>query len=154
VGTVLTIISGVSTPWTDHARERLVSSGHRAGGARERVVALLSEQRCCLSAQDIHARLDREIGLASVYRALDTLTRLQLVSRVDVEGTACYEPAGPGGDHHHHAICGDCGRLDPFEDPELERLIDRAGERLGYALRAHDLVLHGRCPECARVHSP
>ena len=137
------------TTWSDHARETLTRSGHRAGGARDRVVDLLSEQRCCLSAQTIHSRLHGGVGLASVYRALDTLTRLHLVHRVDVDGIACYEPAEPGGHHHHHAICGDCGRLDPFEDPELERLIDRAGERLGYALGGHDLVLHGRCPDCA-----
>jgi Fur family transcriptional regulator, ferric uptake regulator len=136
--------------WSEHARETLTRTGHRSGGAREQIVDLLADQRCCLSAQRIHERLDRRVGLASVYRALDTLTRLHLVHRVDVDGIACYEPADPGGDHHHHAICDECGRLDPFEDDELERLIDRVGERLGYALGGHDLVLHGRCPDCAK----
>ena len=137
--------------WTDHALEQLSRAGHRSGGARSEVLALLGEQSCCLSAQEIHDELrrrERAVGLASVYRALDVMTGLGLVHRIDVGGIACYEPADPSGDHHHHAICSQCGRRDAFEDPELERLLERAGRRLGYTVGGHDLVLHGACPEC------
>jgi len=142
-----------SPAWTDHAHRELTRAGHRAGGAREEVLALLARQDCCLSAQDIHERLRRgggkRVGLASVYRALDVLAQLKLVHRIDVDGTACYEPADPSGDHHHHAICDECGKMDSFEDPELERLIGGLGERLGYEVVAHDIVLRGACPDCA-----
>jgi Fur family ferric uptake transcriptional regulator len=139
--------------WTDHAHRELSRAGHRAGGAREEVLALLARQDCCLSAQEIHDRLRagsrKPVGLASVYRALDVLAQLKLVHRIDVDGTACYEKADPSGDHHHHVICEECGKMDSFEDPELERLIDGLGERLGYAVGAHDVVLRGACPDCA-----
>ena len=138
--------------WEDHARSELSRTGHRAGGARAEVLALLAQQDCCLSAQEIHDQLragERAVGLASVYRALDLLTQLKLVHRVDVDGTACYEPADPSGDHHHHAICERCGKRDAFEDPELERLIDDVAARLGYDVGAHDIVLRGSCPDCA-----
>ena len=142
----------MATDWATHAQQELQRAGHRAGGARDEVLGLLSHQDCCLSAQDIHARLStggRRVGLASVYRALDVLAQLRLVHRVDVDGTACFEPADPSGEHHHHAICDTCGRMDPFEDPELERALDAVTERLGYAARGHDLVLRGTCPSCA-----
>ena len=115
---------------------------------------LLAGQECCLSAQAIHDRLrdqDRAVGLASVYRAVDVLARLGLVRRVDVDGTACFEPADPSGEHHHHAICDRCGRLDAFEDAELEtqieerrgapRLLDRGPRRgpAGHLPRLHGL---------------
>jgi Fur family ferric uptake transcriptional regulator len=138
--------------WVEHAHRELARAGHRAGGARGEVLALLSSQQCVLSAQAIHDQLHgegRAVGLASVYRALDVLTSLRLVHRIDVDGTACYEPADPSGDHHHHAICDGCGLMSPFEDAELERLIDRLGERLGYRVDAHDVVLRGACPDCA-----
>ena len=141
------------TGWQAYAREELSRSGHRAGGARDEVLDLLAGQDCCLSAQAIHDRLrdeERAVGLASVYRAVDVLARLGLVRRVDVDGTACFEPADPSGEHHHHAICERCGKRDAFEDPELERLIDGLGRRLGYDVGAHDIVLRGRCPDCAR----
>jgi Fur family ferric uptake transcriptional regulator len=138
--------------WAAHAQRELARAGHRAGGARGEVLALLSQQRCVLSAQAIHDRLretDRTVGLASVYRALDVLTGLRLVHRIDVGGIACYEPADPSGEHHHHAICSRCGRMSAFEDPDLERLIDDLGRRLGYEVDAHDVVLRGACPDCA-----
>src|SRR4051794_17229075 len=96
------------TAWREHAEREIARAGHRSGGAREEVLSLLAGQSCCLSAQDIHDALragGRAVGLASVYRALDTLAQLLLVRRVDVDGTACYEPADPSGEHHHHAIC-------------------------------------------------
>jgi Fe2+ or Zn2+ uptake regulation protein len=140
--------------WAAHAERELARAGHRSGGARRAVVALLAAQDCCLSAHDIHARLrgaERAVGVASVYRALDALAQLGLVRRVDVDGTACYEAAGAGGEHHHHAICDRCGKLDAFEDPQLEALIDQLGARLGYDVGAHDVVLRGACPACASV---
>ena len=141
----------ISVSWAEHARRELSRTGYRSGGAREEVMALLAEQNCCLSANQIHEILrsgERRIGLASVYRALDLLAQLKLVRRLDVDGTACYEPASPSGEHHHHAICERCGKLARFEDDELERLIDRVGERLGYDVAAHDVVLRGSCPDC------
>ena len=140
------------TDWQTHARRELSRSGHRAGGAREEVLSLLARQDCCLSAQEIHDRLrggGRAVGLASVYRALDALAQLGLVHRIDVGGTACFEPADPSGEHHHHAICDRCGKMDSFEDAELERLIDSVGARLGYAVGGHDIVLRGACPDCS-----
>jgi Fur family transcriptional regulator, ferric uptake regulator len=138
--------------WREHAEHQLARAGHRTGGAREEVIALLARQSCCLSAQDIHDGLrarGRAVGLASVYRALDVLAQLSLVRRLDVDGTACYEPADPSGEHHHHAICDRCGKLDAFEDPELERLIGGVADRLGYDVAGHDVVLRGACPDCA-----
>ena len=139
--------------WTEHARRELARAGHRSGGARGEVLELLGRQSCCLSAQEIHDRLresGRSVGLASVYRALDALAQLGLVHKIDVGGTAAFEPADPSGEHHHHAICDRCGKMDAFEDPELERLIDDLGARLGYAVGGHDIVLRGDCPDCAR----
>ena len=120
--------------WTDHARSELARAGHRAGGARGEVLELLGRQRCCRSAQELHDELrdrGRSVGLASVYRALDALAQLGLVHRIDVSGTACFEPADPSGEHHHHAICDRCGKKDAFSDPELEQLIHRPGDKLG-----------------------
>lgn len=137
--------------WTEHAQRELHRAGHRTGGARAEVLGLLSRQDCCLSAQEIHDVLredGRTVGLASVYRALDVLAQLDLVHRIDRDGTAAYEPADPSGEHHHHAICDSCGKMDAFEDPALERLIDDLGARLGYEVGAHDVVLRGSCPDC------
>jgi Fur family ferric uptake transcriptional regulator len=139
--------------WIDHALDELRRSGYRSGGARSAVVGLLADQDCCLSAQEIFDGLraqGRRVGIASVYRVLDLLTTLKLVQRLDVGGdVARYEPAHPDGDHHHHLLCGGCGRLVTFEDERLERALERlAGER-GFLVETHEIVLRGACRDCA-----
>jgi Fur family ferric uptake transcriptional regulator len=138
--------------WKDHARATLRDEGFRAGGARTAVIDLLARQRCCVSAQEIWEELhDEEAapGIASVYRAVETLQKLGLVQRVDVgEGVARYEPALPGGDHHHHVVCERCGRIVPFADEDLEAAIDSLGERLGHRVSGHEVVIRGACRRC------
>jgi Fur family ferric uptake transcriptional regulator len=137
--------------WSASAHEALRAAGLRSGGARLAVVEYLGGQPCCSSAQEIHAgigRAGRNVGVASVYRVLDELVEHRLVQRVDVgDGIARYEPALHE-HHHHHVVCEDCGRVEPFSDPGLERAIDRAAGRIGYAVDGHEVVLRGACADC------
>jgi Fur family ferric uptake transcriptional regulator len=72
-----------------------------------------------------------------------------LTRRVDAaEGVARYEPLNPSGEHHHHIVCDSCGQVTAFEDPELERAIDRLAGRVDYAIDGHDVTLRGECPAC------
>ena len=138
--------------WTNAALDRLRDASGRSGSARRLVVEYLGEQDCCRSAQEIHdavrARGGR-VGIASVYRALDGMDALGLVQRIDLgDGVARFEPAHAGGDHHHHLVCDDCGKVEPFEDARLESAIARVADGRGYAVAAHDVVLRGACEDC------
>jgi Fur family transcriptional regulator, ferric uptake regulator len=138
--------------WAGHARDVLKEEGFNRGGAREAVIEYLSRQDCAATAQEIHRALrgeGRAIGIASVYRSLEALHNLQLVQRFDAgSGEGRYEAVAPSGEHHHHVICDDCERILPFEDPALEKAIHKLAERVPYAIEGHDVVLHGRCPDC------
>ncbi len=138
--------------WAGHATARLQSAGLRRGGARDAVISHLARQACCRSAHEIHEGIRAAggaVGIASVYRVLDTLVELELVQRVDVgDGVARYEPASHGSDHHHHLVCDDCGRVEPFHDPRLERALARTAGRLGVTMGQHEVVLHGACAGC------
>ena len=140
--------------WSEQAQRALRNSGHRAGGARSAVVELLAGQSCCLSAQEISEGLraqGTDVGLASVYRALDLLHEMGLVQRVEIgEGGSRYEPIVPGGEHHHHAVCDSCGRVTAFEDERLERTLERLAGRLRHSMSGHDIVIHGDCPRCTK----
>jgi Fur family transcriptional regulator, ferric uptake regulator len=138
--------------WTEHTLAVLHDGGFRSGGARTAVVELLGRQRCCATAQEIHEgtrRAGRPVGIASVYRVLDLLSDLGLVQRVDVgDHAARYEPAIPGGDHHHHVVCDDCGKVEAWQDEGLERAVDRVAGKVGYRVAGHDVVLRGVCVDC------
>jgi Fur family transcriptional regulator, ferric uptake regulator len=140
--------------WAEHAHDVLKESGFSRGGARDAVIDHLSRRDCAASAQEIHHALrgeGRTIGIASVYRSLEALHSLQLVQRFDAgHGEGLYEAVAPSGEHHHHVVCDDCDRIMPFEDPALERVIHKLAERVPYAIAGHDVVLHGRCPDCQK----
>ncbi len=140
------------TEWVGHAHESLESGGYRVSAPRAAVVATLDELGCSVTAQEIADRLrDRGegVGVASIYRALQLLDDMSLVRRVDVgEAVARYEPVHPSGEHHHHLVCDSCGETKAFEDPELERAIERLAGRVDYSVGEHDVTLRGTCPAC------
>ena len=144
--------------WSEHAVTTLRAAGYRAGGARSAVVDALAAQDCCETPLQIYERLrgsGRPVGIASVYRVLDVLTGLGLVQRVDVgRGIARYEPVAPGGEHHHHVVCDDCGSVEPFVDPALERAIASAAGRVRYDVAGHEVVLRGACDDCRTAATP
>jgi Fur family transcriptional regulator, ferric uptake regulator len=138
--------------WRENAHAALREAGYKAGGARAAVIDALAEERCCMTVPDIHARVRRRrpgVGIASVYRALETLTELGLVVRLELgTGAAQYEPAELA-DHHHHLVCGDCGRVEAFSDDRLERVIDKVSRSAAFRIDEHDVVLRGLCRTCA-----
>ncbi|HEV7753629.1 MAG TPA: Fur family transcriptional regulator [Baekduia sp.] len=138
--------------WSARATEALAGAGYRRGGARAALIALLDEQRCALTASEIEqalgARDGRAVARASIYRILEELEELRMITRVEVgQGLARFEAAREEG-HHHHMVCDDCGQVIPFEDPELERSIQRLAKRVTFTVAEHDVVLHGACADC------
>ena len=142
------------TSWAEHALATLGDAGYRRGGARTAVVEALAGHDCAVTALDLDDELSRRrpsVGRASVYRALEQLEQLGLVQRIEVcRGTAGYERVDPTGHHHHHAICRDCGRMVPFEDPRLERALEHVAGEMAFDVTEHDVVLRGLCERCAR----
>lgn len=138
--------------WAEQARTALSGAGYRRGGARAAVIDALAEQDCAITAlelEDLLRRGDAGVGRASIYRALEQLEQLGLLQRLEVcRGTAGYERVEPDGEHHHHAICRNCGRLIPFEDPSLERALAEVADRISFDVSEHDVVLRGRCEDC------
>lgn len=145
--------SATTLQWAEAAGDRLAAAGYRRGGARRAVIELLARQECALSALEIEVLLrdsGRQAGRASIYRVLEQLEALGLVTRVELgTGTARFEAVHPGGaGHHHHMLCDDCGDLVPFNDDELERVIGRVSRRLPHAVSSHEVTLHGTCGSC------
>lgn len=139
----------MSPTWAQSAQQRLREAGYRNGPARVAVIEVLDAEDCCVSAADVHAALAERVGLASVYRVLESLSAVGLVRRIDVgDGIARYEPLRESGEHHHHLVCTECGKVEAFDDPDLERAIRRVEARSGYAVEQHDVVLQGACDIC------
>jgi Fur family transcriptional regulator, ferric uptake regulator len=139
--------------WAEETIAALLAKGRRDSGARRAVVELLGRQHCCVTAQEIFDQLrgeGRRVGIASVYRTLEQLSREGYVQRIDIgAGTSRFEPIHADGKHHHHLVCDDCGKVEAFADDELEWALRRVERRTGYSVAGHDVVLRGACDDCA-----
>jgi Fur family transcriptional regulator, ferric uptake regulator len=152
IGIISVWMAQPTSTWSNEALANLQAEGLRNGGARRAVVEFLGSQHCCRSAQEIFDGIRDKggrVGIASVYRALDQLVELHLAQRVDLgDGIARFEPAHTGAEHHHHLVCDDCGKVEPFSDPGLEQALEQAARRLSVGMHAHEVVLHGNCGNC------
>ena len=126
------------------------STGSRSTRQRRAVTAALDSSEEFRTAQEIHDGLRREgeaVGLATVYRALQSLVDAGEVDTVKTDaGEAVYRRCSRT--HHHHLVCRQCGRTVEIEGPAVERWAAAMAEEHGYHDVSHTLELFGLCSEC------
>jgi len=100
-----------------------------------------------LTAEDVYRQLlaeDMDVGLATVYRVLTQFEQAGLLVRHHFEsGKAVFELAKEG--HHDHLVCVQCGHVEEFYDPEIEKRQTRVAEQHGFKIRDHALYVYAEC---------
>ncbi|MEK9891620.1 MAG: ferric iron uptake transcriptional regulator [Pseudomonadales bacterium] len=103
-----------------------------------------------VSAEDVYKLLlenGEEIGLATVYRVLTQFEDAGLVARHHFEGGHSVFELSPD-QHHDHIVCVKCGRVEEFNDREIENRQKLIAQDLGFELTDHNLNMYGLCPAC------
>ncbi len=130
--------------------------------ARHAVLDALGERGEHLTAEEVFRSASRrcpDIGLATVYRTLELMTRLGVASKFDTgDEKARYELAeGPKAKgHHHHLVCTSCRRIVDYKDfiKEETELLRKTEEGLakkyGFRIDSHLIQFHGLCPDCRK----
>lgn len=120
----------------------------RSTRQRRAIRRVLLETRRPLSPREILELARRQVpslGLATVYRNLRALVEEGAVVPVALPGEPLrYEAAGAG--HHHHFLCRGCGRAFELPGCRLEAYLDLPP---GFSAEDHEVVVYGRCPDCA-----
>ena len=101
-----------------------------------------------VSAEDVYKLLlenGEEIGLATVYRVLTQL-RMPDLLRANISKGALVFELSPD-QHHDHIVCVKCGKVEEFNDVEIERRQNDC-RVAGFELTDHDLNMYGLCPVC------
>lgn len=134
--------------------QSLKDSGLKATLPRRKILELFESSKVRhLSAEDVYKSLIGEgidVGLATVYRVLTQFEQAGLLSRQNFEaGKAVFE-LNEGG-HHDHLVCLQCGRVEEFFDPDIERRQTQVARQRGFQLHGHSLALYG---DCIKVDCP
>jgi Fur family transcriptional regulator, ferric uptake regulator len=87
------------------------------------------------------------IGFSTVYRGLERLRDLGLVSELYVPGVdaATYEPSGP---RHAHFRCNRCGEIEDVAYAVPPRTIRALALRHGFKIENERVTFEGRCVTC------
>jgi len=111
-----------------------------------------------MTAEDVYRMLiseNMDIGLATVYRVLTQFEQAGLLERHFFEsGKAVFEINR--GKHHDHLVCIDCGKVEEFYDPEIERRQNMIAEQRGFKIQDHALYLYAHCTKeaCPSRNTP
>ncbi|MCM8710463.1 transcriptional repressor [Clostridium sp. SYSU_GA19001] len=91
-----------------------------------------------------------EIGLATVYRTIQLLEELGVVSKLDLnDGCYRYELVHEAeSHHHHHLICNNCGKVIEVEGDLLEVLEHEIESKYNFKIKNHSVKFYGICENC------
>ena len=104
----------------------------------------------CGCSDDGLPALHPSIGLVTIYRTLEILTKLGLICEVHAGGNCRSYLMRRPSEHHHHLICSNCGTVIDFTDCDLGELEQRLTEETGFKINGHLLEFLGQCENCLK----
>ena len=129
----------------------LGNAGYRLTEPRRVVAELVAARSGHFTANDLIAdaqERDLGVGRATIFRALDLFTELEVLERIDLPtGDHAYVSCLPS-HHHHHVICQRCGKVTEVEDLGLGEALAAMEDSSGWRVEKHRLELYGCCPDC------
>ncbi len=138
--------------------ERLLAQCRQAGmnvtPQRIAIYRALLEASDHPNPEGIYARVRTSmpsLSLATIYKTLDALARLGLVSELPATGNSRRYDGNV--DFHHHLVCTRCDRVTDYYDPALDR-IPLPSRLPGFRARRMSVHIHGLCAACAQAGPP
>lgn len=130
--------------------EELRAKGYRLTPARQLVLgAVLALEHATPDA--ICAEVQRtasSVNLSTVYRTLELLEELELVSHTHLgHGAPIYHAAHER--DHLHLVCGACGKITEAAASCADSLVERLRGEFGFETDVAHFALFGRCASCA-----
>ena len=131
---------------------KLAEQGYRLTPQRIMVLSAIENSNDHISAEEIYAQVISRyphINISTIYRNLELLKRLSLVTETDLGGGRVrYHPADKG--HHHHLVCQDCGKVIDLDESVLYPLKDILLQEYQFSADIRHLAIFGRCNKCSR----
>ncbi len=128
----------------------LSNQGYRLTPQRLMILSAVENVDDHISAEEIHAQIVAKypnINISTVYRTLELLKRLGLVTETDLGGGRVrYHPAEKG--HHHHLVCRECGAIIDLDESVLAPFKSALLQEYKFSADLRHLAIFGRCISC------
>jgi len=131
---------------------KLSERGYRLTPQRLMILSAIENSDNHISAEEIYAQVVAKyphINISTVYRTLELLKGLGLVTETDLGGGRFrYHPADKG--HHHHLVCRECGAIIDLDESMLASLKDTLLREYKFIADLRHLAVFGRCVKCRK----
>jgi len=131
---------------------KLSEQGYRLTPQRIMVLSAIEDSDDHISAEEIYAQIVAkypQVNISTVYRTLELLKRLGLVTETDLGGGRVrYHSAEKG--HHHHLVCQKCGTIIDIDESTLARLQDVLLHRYNFSAELRHVAIFGLCERCQK----
>jgi len=125
--------------------QRCADAGLKMTGQRKTILKVLDEAENHMSVEGVYEKakaLDSSISMATVYRTLNILDELHLVTKHEFKEN--FSRFDINMDHHHHLIDVETGDVVEFQNEEIEKMKKEIARKLGYELVECRLELYGK----------
>lgn len=136
----------------DVIKEKFKKEGYKLTTQRRAILDVIVENyEEHLNSEEIYDRVKieyPEIGIATVYRTLQLLEELNIISRLNFDdGYNRYE-LNFDSENHHHLICLECGNIMEVKLDLLENLENEIEDENGFKIIDHNVKFFGYCTDC------
>ncbi|MCJ7620214.1 MAG: transcriptional repressor [Anaerolineae bacterium] len=128
----------------------LHAEGRRITAQRRLLLEIIRQSKGHLDAGEIYRRArkkDPRISLSTVYRNLNLLKELGLISELHLDQEHHHYEVKEETEHYH-LICSHCGQVVEFDNPLVDRLIAQVSKEKGFHVERVYIDLVGLCDEC------
>lgn len=138
----------------DSIKNKFKKEGYKLTTQRRAVLDVIIEnQEKHLSPEEIYDIVKiryPEIGIATVYRTLQLLEKLNIIYRLNFDdGYNRYE-LNLDSENHHHLICLKCGDIMEVKLDLLENLENEIEDENGFKIVDHNVKFFGYCIDCQK----
>ena len=131
---------------------KLSEQGYRLTPQRMMILSAIENSDDHISAEEIYAQVLTKyphVNISTVYRTLELLKQLGLVTETDLGGGRVrYHPADKG--HHHHLVCTECGAIIDLDESLLASLESTLLREYKFSADLRHLAVFGRCANCSK----
>lgn len=133
---------------TETLRER----GYRLTPQRQMILSTIHKSDHHISAEEIYAQVRLrypQVNISTVYRTLELLKELGLVTETDLGGGRFrYHSVEKG--HHHHLVCRKCARVFELDESLLKPIEGKILRQYGFKADLSHLAVFGNCVQCQK----
>jgi Fur family ferric uptake transcriptional regulator len=127
----------------------------RASSVDQVIIQTLSKEHAHLTSLQIYDEIRKQlpaVNQSTIYRSLERLVSLGLVSVSDMgTGATVYETVADG--MHHHLVCQKCRKVITISHEDVTDFFSAIQQNFHFSIITNHLILFGICEECQKTSS-